>query len=67
MVKNENCYYIVVLDSANCPACGRCIPACPSGIFKMVNKKIVIINNGRDCDGCSECMDACSYDAIDIQ
>ena len=59
--------YIVVLDDANCAICGKCIPACPNGVFKMVNKMIVIKNNSIDCDGCSECIDACMYDAIEVR
>ncbi len=52
-------------DSSKCNGCGLCVQVCPHGVFKMENKKALIIN--RDfCMECGACAMNCKEFAISV-
>ena len=50
----------------DCNGCGTCIPCCPEGAIKMVEKngKKVIEINYDYCKGCGICSEVCPFKAI---
>jgi len=52
-------------DSAKCNGCGLCVQVCPHGVFKMENKKAVIINRDS-CMECGACAMNCKEFAISV-
>lgn len=73
---------LIVIDSELCTGCGACIPACPTGVLVMQDKKadrIFIACNSHDrgadtkracdagCIACQKCVKECPEEAIVIE
>ena len=52
-------------DPSKCNGCGLCVQVCPHGVFKMENKKAVIINMDS-CMECGACAMNCKELAINV-
>lgn len=52
-------------DSEKCTGCGRCIEVCPHNVFKLDNKKAVIVNR-NSCIECGACVKNCAFQAIEV-
>lgn len=52
--------------SEKCTGCGRCAEVCPHGVFKMENKRAVLVNKDF-CMECGACQRNCRFDAIDVR
>ena len=54
------------LNPAACVGCGRCVEVCPHQVFRVENKKAMLV----DRDGCMECGACavnCPADAIAVE
>ncbi len=70
-----------VVDEAKCTACGKCVKACPKGLFdliplgKLVHVRCVSRDKGAvtrkacavGCIGCKKCEKVCPFDAVRIE
>lgn len=55
----------IKLDQSKCVGCRRCLEVCPRNVFKIVDKKALIIN--RDlCIECGACKMNCAYGALSV-
>lgn len=54
----------VSVDKSRCTLCGKCIDACPRGVFSMGPGEL-IFDEGK-CILCRYCLKVCEYDAIDL-
>ncbi len=69
-----------IIDYELCKDCGRCITACPRGLFEMAprEQKVFVLCSSKDkgaltrkvcevgCIGCKKCEKACEFDAIKV-
>jgi len=51
----------LIIDKDKCKGCKLCIPTCPYGAIKMVDKLAVFTD---ECNQCGACVDSCKFDAI---
>jgi sugar/nucleoside kinase (ribokinase family) len=51
------------VDTEACNLCGKCVDACPSGIFQKADNSILVRNTDL-CLRCGKCAKACPRDAI---
>jgi NAD-dependent dihydropyrimidine dehydrogenase PreA subunit len=54
------------LDGGKCTGCGRCTEVCPHAVFKIGNRKALIVDRDR-CIECGACMMNCPAGAIDVK
>jgi len=52
---------------ANCPGCGLCYKACPTGAIISQGKKMPVILDQSKCTKCGACFDACKLHAVEIR
>jgi len=52
-----------VVVAKDCIACGDCVPACPVGAIRMLDKARV---EGDKCIGCASCLAACRTGALQV-
>lgn len=52
---------------ANCPGCGLCYKACPTGAIIPQGKKMPVILDQSKCTKCGACFDACKLHAVEIR
>jgi len=50
----------------NCKGSGKCVEVCPKDVFKIVNKKVKIVNP-MNCILCEACEEACPHNAINVE
>jgi NAD-dependent dihydropyrimidine dehydrogenase PreA subunit len=55
----------LVLDSARCHGCGRCLEVCPHGVFALADRQAVIANR-EACMECGACRMNCPDGAIAV-
>ena len=55
----------VVVDSAACVGCGRCLDVCPYGVFAWNGGKAVA-QNPDACRLCGHCLQVCPAGAITL-
>jgi len=55
----------VVVDSAACVGCGRCLDVCPYGVFAW-NGGAAVAQNPDACQLCGQCVRACPVSAITL-
>ena len=54
------------LDVAKCTACGLCVDVCPHAVFRIENRKAVILF--RDlCMECGACARNCAFGALSVR
>jgi ferredoxin len=53
------------LDREKCTGCGRCVEACPRGVFVMRERKAEI-RDRDDCIECGACQRNCAFDAVTV-
>ena len=51
------------IDLDKCTGCGDCVVQCPTGVVKVTNGKVEVIN-ALGCNYCTECETYCPTDAI---
>jgi len=70
-----------VVDEAKCTSCGKCVAACPKGLFELVSlARLVHIrcesrDKGKDvrryckvgCIACKKCETVCKFDAVHVE
>jgi len=49
-----------------CTGCGRCVEVCPHAVFKIENRKVLIVCKDR-CMECGACEKNCDYGAITVK
>ena len=57
---------IIRIDDAKCNGCGECIPNCPEGAIRVIDKKARLISD-LFCDGLGACIGHCPRGAITIE
>lgn len=55
----------LVLDSARCHGCGRCLEVCPHGVFALADRQAVITDRAA-CMECGACRMNCPEAAIQV-
>jgi Na+-translocating ferredoxin:NAD+ oxidoreductase RNF subunit RnfB len=69
------------VDEAKCTSCGKCVVACPKGLFELVSLKGLVhircesTDKGKavrryckvGCIGCKKCETVCKFDAVHIE
>ncbi len=55
----------LVLDSARCHGCGRCLEVCPHGVFALAEGKAVIADRNA-CMECGACRMNCPDGALAV-
>jgi NAD-dependent dihydropyrimidine dehydrogenase PreA subunit len=53
------------LDKDKCTGCGRCVEACPRGVFAMRERKAVI-GDADSCIECGACQRNCAFNAVSV-
>lgn len=53
-------------DTGKCIGCGMCVKVCPHNVFRIENKKAVIINKDS-CMECGACKKNCPVGVIEVQ
>lgn len=48
-----------------CTGCGRCVEVCPHAVFKIENRKVLLLNKDR-CMECGACEKNCDFNAISV-
>jgi NAD-dependent dihydropyrimidine dehydrogenase PreA subunit len=57
----------VSVDNASCIGCGRCLSACPYGVFAWNSDgRTVTAQNPDACQGCGHCVAVCPQGAITL-
>ncbi len=54
------------LNTEKCTGCTMCLLVCPHNVFRLINKKAVIIDKDR-CMECGACARNCPEDAINVR
>lgn len=57
---------VITIDDEKCNGCGRCIPNCPEGAIKIIDKKARLVGDYL-CDGLGACLGHCPEGAITIE
>ncbi|MDD5464813.1 MAG: 4Fe-4S binding protein [Candidatus Omnitrophica bacterium] len=57
---------IINIDEEKCNGCGLCIPNCPEGAIRIIDKKARLISD-LFCDGLGACLGYCPQGAISIE
>lgn len=57
---------IINIDEEKCNGCGLCIPNCPEGAIRIIDKKARLISD-LFCDGLGACIGHCPQGAITIE
>ena len=57
---------IIKIAEEKCNGCGACIPNCPEGAIRIINKKARLISD-LFCDGLGACLGKCPQSAISIE
>jgi len=57
---------IITIDEKKCTGCGLCIPNCPEGALRIIDKKARLISD-LFCDGLGACIGHCPEGAITIE
>jgi len=57
---------IIKIDEKKCTGCGLCIPNCPEGALKIIDKKVRLVSD-LFCDGLGACIGHCPEGAISIE
>ncbi len=55
----------ITIDVNKCNGCGDCVKVCLASCYKIVNKKVKIVNL-NNCMECSACWYVCLENAIDF-
>lgn len=53
-----------VIDSEKCTNCGECIVLCNSGVFEVINDKVVVAYTEECIWECTKCESKCLNDSI---
>jgi ferredoxin len=53
-------------DPSKCTGCGMCVNVCPHQVFKMINKRSLIINRDK-CMECGACALNCTTKAVTVK
>ncbi len=53
-------------DAEKCAGCGRCVEVCPHNVFRMQDKRAVLLDRDR-CMECGACALNCEFGAISVQ
>ena len=56
----------IKVDENKCIGCGRCVAACPNGVYKIINGKSKPIHPEK-CVYCRACIVRCPVGAIEIK
>lgn len=51
----------VIFYAKKCTACGQCVEACPFGVLRLEEDRLVI---GEGCTLCGACVEACEFEAL---
>jgi ferredoxin len=54
------------LDDSRCIGCGMCVDVCPHAVFRIENKKAVIVDRDA-CMECGACAKNCPVEAISVR
>lgn len=57
---------VIKIDEEKCNGCGLCIPNCPEGAIKIIDKKARLVSD-LFCDGLGACLGYCPQGAITIE
>ncbi|MDX1763239.1 MAG: mercury methylation ferredoxin HgcB [bacterium] len=52
-------------DGDKCVGCGRCVEVCPHQVFRIAEKKAVLVDKDR-CIECGACAGNCEFDALAV-
>ncbi len=53
-------------ERSKCTGCGMCVKVCPHNVFKIENRKAVILDRDR-CMECGACMMNCGFEALHVK
>ena len=53
-------------DASKCNGCARCTEVCPHGIWRMENKRAVLVDRGA-CMECGACASNCEQQSITVR
>lgn len=57
----------VKINSRNCVACWKCIPACPKQVIGKIDlwfHKHVVFKHSEECIGCNKCVKTCQHNVF---
>jgi NAD-dependent dihydropyrimidine dehydrogenase PreA subunit len=54
------------MKSDKCTGCGRCLEVCPHNVFRIEDRKSVIVDKDR-CMECGACVKNCSFNALEVK
>jgi len=49
-----------------CTGCGRCMEVCPHAVFKIEDRKVLIVDKDR-CMECGACEKNCDFGAVSVK
>jgi ferredoxin len=57
----------MLIEVSRCTGCGRCVSACPLGLFTLEvagYRKHALMRDPGLCNGCLKCLDGCPVGAL---
>jgi len=56
----------VTRNEERCTQCGACVTVCPTGVFKLDQKTMIVTFDSEKCIGCGLCIPACPTRAMEV-